>query len=327
MENDLRVCESMERHVNISRVLTHFTDQIPAEVVGVPGSEVCELNVGITDQFPRETLTDFLSRTKVQHEEQPESYEKKVCLLLIQLFSALLHLHDEAVVHRDLSTDNLFLLDNALLMVTNFTHAHRQLSHSSPFLLRRDSLSHLGGNEDRLPPEILNAPEDAKTLDFEKCDVFAAGCLVYEMLHEKNPYSRDSSLIKGEYQANEPFSLPERSCYSMGLRKIASKLLCTDPQQRIDAKKALEMLRVVLWGPDCLEDSGTCSLENMASDWIENERLHMVTLFALNQVQTCEDEPDDFMEKFLKCQYLVEANEQSILDSYKQVIMNAEGEN
>ena len=329
-KHDLRVCELMEHHVNLSRVLTHFTDQVPADVIGVPGSVSYETKVSVSDQLPCETMTDFLERTREEHEEQPKVYEKRICLLLLQLFAALQHLHSEGVVHRDLKTENLFLFDGGLLVVANFEHALQQgkTTKPGPFLLSVGASSHLGGNVEHLPPEILNAPEDAKTLDYEKCDVFAAGCLLYEMLHAENPYSRDSSLIKRKYHVGELFSLPERSCYSKGLGLIASKLLFVDPEQRADAKEALEMLRVVLWGPDCLEDSGNASLESMASDWLETERAHMVAMIARNQTQACgpSSEQDDFMEKFLKCQYLVEANGESIVDSYKQIMYVAENE-
>ncbi|XP_078356084.1 uncharacterized protein LOC144640891 isoform X2 [Oculina patagonica] len=314
---DMRMCEALPYHVNISRVLTHFTDDVSGDAIGRPDCDSYETLVTITDQVPCETVADFLKRTKEEHASDPESYEKKICLLILQLLRALDHLHREAVVHRDLKAENLFLLDCGLLVVTNFQHALHQpkSTQPSPFILSRSVSSHLGGNLEHLPPEVVNAPEDVDLLNYEDCDTFAAGCLVYEFLHRANPFAVNPNLVEQSYDQTDLPPIPFKSRFSKGLGTIARQLLQRHPQERLAAGEAIQMLQVLLWGPKQLDDD---SLENAIGDWLETERAHTVAMIARNQIQkSCNS--DEFIETYMKCQFLVDASVETISYIYQQL--------
>lgn len=316
-KHDMRVCEALPHHVNLSRVLTHFTDYVSGDVIGRADCDSYETLVSITDQIPCETVADFLKRTKQEHENDPETYEKKVCLLLLQLLSAIDHLHREAVVHRDLKAGNLFLLDCGLLLVTNFQHALQQAKSTrpSPFILRKTASCDLGGNWEHLPPEILNAPEETDLLNYEQCDTFAAGCLVYEFLHRPNPFAVNPILVQQDYDQSDLPPIPIKSRFSKGLGTIARQLMRRYPQERLSAGEALQMFQVLLWGPRELEDD---SIENAIGDWLETERAHTVATIARNQMQkSCS--AGEFVETYMKCQFLVDASVETIAYIYQQL--------
>ena len=301
--------------MNVSRVLTHFTDHVSGDTIGRPDCDSYETIVSISDQLPCETVADFLRRTTEEHDNDPEKYEKKVCLLLLQLLNALSHLQREAVVHRDLKVENLFLLDCGLLLVANFEHALQQDKNTqpSPFILSASVSSHFGGNLEHVPPEIFNAPEDAYTLNYEECDTFAAGCLVYELLHRPNPFAANPHLIEEKYHASDLPPLPLKSRFSGVLDSIARQLLLRHPQERMSVVEAIQMIQALLWGPEDLDDD---HLEDVVGDWLETERAHTVATIARNQRSYSLDE---FMETYLKCQFLVDGTEEVIGYNYNQL--------
>lgn len=316
-KHDMHVCEALPYHVNISRVLTYFTDHVSGDAIGRPDCDSYETMVSITDQIPCETVADFLKRTKEEHASDPESYEKKICLLILQLLLALNHLHREAVVHRDLKAENLFLLDCGLLVVSNFQHALNQPKNTqpSPFVLTKGGSSHRGGNSEHLPPEVVNSRKDTDVLNYEDCDPFAAGCLVYEFLHRANPFAANPNLVEQSYDQTDLPPIPCKSRFSKGLGTIARQLLQRHPQERLAAGEAIQMLQVLLWGPKQLDDD---SVENAIRDWLETERAHTVAMIARNQTQkSCNS--DEFMETYMKCQFLVDASVETISWIYQQL--------
>ena len=325
-KHDMRVCESLPHHVNVSRVLTHFTDNVSGDVIKQAECDSYETTVSITDQIPCETVADFVKRNKEEHENDPEAYEKKVCLLLLQLLSAIDHLHKETVVHRDLKMENMFLTDCGLLLVANFQHALQQAKDSrpSPFILRKNASSDLGGNWEHLPPEILNAPEETDLLNYENCDNFAAGCLMYELLHRPNPFGVNPLLIQQDYDQTDLPPIPARSRLSRGVGRIARQLLRRYPQERLSAGEALQMFQVLLWGPKELDED---SIEIGVSEWLETERAHTVAMIARNQMQKSYTQVD-FVEAFMKCQFLVDASADSLSYIYQHLELDKEqGEN
>ena len=316
-KHDMRICEALPHHVNIWRVLTHFNDIVPGDVIGQADCDSYETTVSITDHIPCETVADFLKRSKQEHENDPETYEKKICLLMLQLLSAIDHLHKEAVVHRDLKAENLSLLDCGLLIVANFQYALQQAKSTrpSPFIISKGAANDLGGNWEHLPPEILNSPEEADLLNYEECDTFAVGCLVYEFLHRPNPFAVNRLLVQQDFDQTDLPPIPVKSQFSKGLGTIARQLLRRYPQERLSAGEALQMLQVLLWGPRELEDD---NIDNAIGDWLETERAHTVAMIARNQMQrSCGS--DEFVETYMKCQFLVDASEDTIAYIYQQL--------
>ncbi|XP_031551762.1 inactive tyrosine-protein kinase PEAK1-like isoform X2 [Actinia tenebrosa] len=318
---DMAVTVSLPSHPNVSRTITHFTDYLQGEVFGVKNASDFETLVTITDQVPVESVLEFVERTKEEHLELPDEYERKVCILLLQLFSALVHLHKEGIVHRDIRLNSLLLLDHGHLVLSNFSHVLQNSggdNSSSRFEYHIDSVGHIGRDPCRIPPEIHKAYNCGKLMNYEKCDVFAVGCLIYELLHENNPFAADSSLLTRDYTIHDLPMLTEASRFTRGLAALASGLLQRDPQMRMLPDEALKLLQAYLWGPEDLDES---CLESSASDWLETERAHAVIMIARSQSHGSVVGGDEFVENFLKYEYLVTLTEEVVLEGYNALAL------
>ena len=284
--------------------MTHFDTTIPGDVIGRADCGACRVTVAISDQLPVETVSSFVERTVSEHDSCPETYERKVCLLLVQLLSGLAHLSREGVVHCALTMENLLLLEHDHLVISNFLAASRAAD------VRADG--GLGTKLRVTPPELAAPGRSGASLDYSKCDCFAVGCLLYQLLHRKNPFVANVALARHDY---EPADLPvmcRKSCYSRGLGTVAHQLLLMNPGARMSAVEALQLVRMLLWGPGDLDSE---CVQSAAGDWLETERAQMVAKIARSQMEA---EPNDscYLETFLKGQYLYDATEESLAQCY-----------
>lgn len=321
---DMATTVSLPFHANVSRTITHFTDHLPADLFGVESPSNFETLVTITDQLPVETVQEFQERTVGEHMELPDEYERKVCILMLQVLSALDHLHQEGLVHRALLPSNLLLLDHGHLIVSNFSHVLQKSggdTSSSQFNYTKDNIGNtIGGDPNRTPPEIHKSYNDGKIIDFEKCDSFSAGCLIYELLHQANPFAADPSLLTRDYTIQDLPVLTEASRFTWGLTTLASGLLQREPSLRMLPRDALKLLQAFMWGPEDLDE--TC-LEMSASDWLETERAHAVINIARTQAHSAAIGGEEVLENFLKYQYLVNLTEDDVVEGYKALMPTA----
>ena len=79
----------------------------------------------------------------------------------------------------------------------------------------------------RLAPEIVSASQ------YRKFDEFQTGILIYELLHQPNPFEVRAQLREQDYRQEDLPPLPALSLYSPGLQRLAHLLLEADPIKRI----------------------------------------------------------------------------------------------
>ena len=108
-------------------------------------------------------LADFLAKKTVRIEE------KEIINIFSQIVSAIRHMHDNNVLHRDLKTANIFLTKENMVKVGDFGIS-KMLS------------THRGGAHTVLGTPYYISPEmcEGKVYD-EKSDIWAVGCILYEM--------------------------------------------------------------------------------------------------------------------------------------------------
>ena len=150
--------------------------------------------------------------------------------LFIQICHGLKKLHDCSIIHRALKTRNLLLFPETL-------YAHPQLKYRCkladlgiPELQRHLRLSTLSGSTLRyLAPEVLGKqPQD------EKVDVWALGCVLYEMATLSHAFNSTSAIQRAEY-APLPESAPAE------LAALLPRLLHVDPAQRPSVAEILQL--------------------------------------------------------------------------------------
>nr|XP_033771439.1 inactive tyrosine-protein kinase PRAG1 [Geotrypetes seraphini] len=315
---------SLPIHFNIQQDCGHFLASVPSSMIqstdilkstsatsstspSLPTSEH-ECVVVITREVPHQTAADYVKDSVSGHSALPEIYERRVCLLLLQLCNGLEHLKEHGIIHRDLCLENLLLVhckpspgcgkpkdDKHLprLIISNFSKA-KQRSGAVDSKLKKDQA--------RLAPEIVSASQ------YKKFDEFQTGILIYELLHQSNPFEERTFLREQEYSQEDLPPLPNLSIYSQGLERLARLLLEADPIKRIRITEAKKILQCLLWGPRkdlasqpfCHEDALHVALQN----WIDMKRALMMMKFAERALDPGRGIE---LEDWLCCQYLASA--------------------
>lgn len=293
--------------------------------------------VVITSEVPQQTAADFVHEWAAFHKTQPEVYERRVCFLLLQLCNGLEHLKEHGVTHRDLCLENLLLVPHhrrsqrppqdsngnggssdvqrqlPRLLISNFAKSKRRSSEDAPSSagdarVKRDHA--------RLAPEIVSAAQ------YRKFDEFQAGILIYELLHQPNPFEVCPALREQDYRCEDLPPIPAVSLYSAGLQRLAQLLLQPDPIKRIHIQEAKRILQSLLWGPrrDLMEQqaerrglggsyyAGASRHEGLLN-WLDVKRALLMMKFA---ERSLEPERNAELEDWLCCQYFSSAHPLSL---------------
>lgn len=197
-------------------------------------------------------------RTLLERHAQPFS-QGEIKTLLRQLLSAVAHLHDNWIIHRDLKTSNLLLNNRGMLKVADFGMAREYGSPRHPMTELVVTLWY------RAPELLLGAKEYTTAVD-----VWSVGCIFGELiLHEplfpgageidqisrifrdlgtpddtvwpgfsQLPHVRSTSLafVRHERQIRRRF-MTRLTANGVDLLE---RMLTYDPQQRITAAEALQ---------------------------------------------------------------------------------------
>lgn len=164
----------------------------------------------------------------------------------------------------------------------------------------------------RLAPEIVSASQ------YRKFDEFQTGILIYELLHQPNPFEVRAQLRERDYRQEDLPPLPALSLYSPGLQRLAHLLLEADPIKRIRIGEAKRVLQCLLWGPrrELVEPPGASEEALCATlhNWIDMKRALMMMKFAEKAVDRRRGVE---LEDWLCCQYLASAEPAALLQSLK----------
>lgn len=115
----------------------------------------------------------------------------------IQILRALQHAHDKGIVHRDVKPQNIMLLENGTIKVTDFGIA--RFSHSETRTMTEKAIGSVH----------YISPEQAKgELTDEKADLYSIGVVLYEMLTGKLPFEAESAVSVALMQVNKEPALP-----------------------------------------------------------------------------------------------------------------------
>ncbi|NXP75833.1 PRAG1 kinase, partial [Ramphastos sulfuratus] len=319
-------------HFNIQQDCGHFVASVPSSMLlasdvgksmpgdGHPTRTASEHDcvVVITREVPSQTTADFVRDSVTLHQAKPELYERRVCFLLLQLCNGLEHLKEHGIIHRDLCLENLLLVpckppmicvkakdDKHLprLIISNFLKAKQKPGTGDSKLKRSQA---------RLAPEIVSASQ------YKKFDEFQTGILIYELLHQPNPFEEKVHLKEQEYSPEDLPALPSLSIYSRGLQQLAHLLLEADPIKRVRITEAKRMLQCLLWGPrkDLTEQpfSHEEALCRVLQNWVDMKRALLMMKFAERAVDA---ERSIELEDWLCCQYLASAEPASLSHTLK----------
>lgn len=150
---------------------------------------------------------------------------------VIQILRALQHAHDKGIVHRDIKPQNIVLLQNGTIKVTDFGIA--RFSRSDTRTMTEKAI----GSVHYISPEQARGD-----LTDEKADIYSVGVVLYEMITGKVPFDADSAVSVAIMQLQADPEMPCKINPSIpkGLEQITMHAMKKLPADRYQT--ATEML-------------------------------------------------------------------------------------
>ena len=164
-------------------------------------------------------------------EQQGRLGIKETVHFTMQILRALQHAHDKGIVHRDIKPQNIMLLSNGNIKVTDFGIA--RFSYSDTKTMTDSAI----GSVHYISPEQARGD---KTDD--RADIYSVGVVMYEMLTGQLPFQSDNSvsvaLMQLQNEAKRPRELNNN--IPIGLEQIVMHAMRKTARERYQS--AAEML-------------------------------------------------------------------------------------
>ena len=161
--------------------------------------------------------------------------------IALQITNGLSVAHDSYIIHRDIKPQNILMLDNGLVKITDFGIA---VALNSTQLTQTNSVM---GSVHYLPPE--QASGEKATL---QSDIYSIGVMMYELLTGKLPFKGDNAVEIALKHLKEPMPSvrEEISTVPQALENIIIRATAKNPKNRYtDAREMHEDLKT------CLDES------------------------------------------------------------------------
>ncbi len=170
------------------------------------------------------TLKEYIEQQKVV-------LWKEALHFVIQILRALQHAHDKGIVHRDIKPQNIMLLQNGTIKVTDFGIARFSRGETRSM------------TESAIGSVHYISPEQARgELTDDKADIYSVGVVLYEMLTGTLPFEGDSAVSVALMQVQDEAKSPHEinPDIPLGLEQITMKAMQKNTRDRYQS--AAEML-------------------------------------------------------------------------------------
>ena len=171
------------------------------------------------------TLKDYIEQEHVLR-------WKEALHFTVQILRALQHAHDKGIVHRDIKPQNIMLLSDGTIKITDFGIA--RFSRSSTKTITDKAI---GSVHYISPEQASGAFTDARS------DIYSVGVMMFEMLTGKLPFEADTLVSVAVKQIQSQPALPRSINPDIpeGLQEIVMRAMQKDADKRYQS--AAEMLR------------------------------------------------------------------------------------
>jgi serine/threonine protein kinase len=193
--------------------------------------KVYDVSFGDQIQYIVEEYIDGIT-LKQYLDQQPGVDWHKALHFTTEILQALQHAHERGIVHRDIKPQNIMVLPNGHIKVTDFGIARFARSETRTMTDKAIGSVH------------YIAPEKARgDLTDEKADIYSVGVMLYEMTTGQLPFEAENAVSVAIMQLQTD-PCPPREInpdIPMGLQEITLKAMQKDPMQRYQS--AAQMLR------------------------------------------------------------------------------------
>lgn len=222
-----------EEYISNEEFITRFKNESKAiAVLNHPNIvKVYDVSFGDLIQYIVMEYVDGIT-LKQYIERQQNLRWKDAVYLTIQVLRALQHAHDKGIVHRDVKPQNIMLLSDGTIKVTDFGIARFARS------------EHKTMTDKAIGSVHYISPEQARgELTDEKADIYSVGVMLYEMLTGQLPFEADSAVSVAIMQLQQDPVLPRdiNENIPVGLEQITMHAMQKDVAKRY--RSAAEMLR------------------------------------------------------------------------------------
>lgn len=171
------------------------------------------------------SLKDYIEQQRVVR-------VKEAVHFTTQILRALMHAHSKGIVHRDIKPQNIMLLPNGRIKVTDFGIARLITSQTSTMTDKA-----IGSVHYIAPEQARGAVTDARA------DLYSVGVMLYEMLTGKLPFEANSAVSVAVMQLQADPKMPRQinPNIPVGLEEITIQAMQKDPNARYQS--AAEMLQ------------------------------------------------------------------------------------
>jgi serine/threonine-protein kinase len=159
--------------------------------------------------------------------------------LAIDACKALEAAHAAGLVHRDLKPANLFLTDAGVVKLLDFGVAMALADVAGSEERRQQGFAIFGTPEYMAPEQVAGEAVDAR------CDLYALGCLLYELLTGSCPFEGPSSVVVMGKQLRETAEAPRTRAPKRGipteLDAVVMRLLAKEPGDRFPTATSVRL--------------------------------------------------------------------------------------
>lgn len=150
--------------------------------------------------------------------------------IMLQLTDGLAHAHESYIIHRDIKPQNIMILDNGLVKITDFGIA---MALNATQLTQTNSVM---GSVHYLPPEQANGKSATV-----KSDIYSLGILMYELITGSVPFKGDNAVEIALKHMKEkiPSIRKQNPTIPQTVENIVIKATAKNPRNRYDSVKEM----------------------------------------------------------------------------------------
>lgn len=222
-----------EEHMNNEDMRRRFKNESKAMAVLNHPNVMRVYDVSFSDRMQSIVMEYIDGITLKEYIEQQKVLRwKEAVHFTVQILRALQHAHDKGIVHRDIKPQNIMLLSDGTIKITDFGIARFARSETRTLTDKA-----IGSVHYISPEQAAGGAIDART------DLYAVGVILYEMLTGQVPFEADTPVSVALKQIQSTAVLPRELNPSIpeGLQEITMHAMEKELSKRYQS--AAQMLR------------------------------------------------------------------------------------